>query len=67
MQNKTEGIAADCIIEQYHTMKDVKGFVVYANVKEHEFRPFWDTIAITRVYLKPWYKEQMENDFHYTY
>lgn len=56
---------ADCIIEQFHTMKDVKGFNI--EHKPETFKPFWDTVAITRVYLRPEFKEQMQNEFPYTY
>lgn len=54
----------DCIIEQRNS--DMKGIPEW-NIHHDEFRPYFDTVAITKVYLRPEYKKQLEEEFQYFY
>lgn len=54
----------DCIIEQWKNGKG-GGFQIINEPKG--FKAFWDTVAITKVYLKEDYKKQLETEFHYSY
>jgi hypothetical protein len=50
----------NCIIEQYATGPTCKGFNIDHNPET--FKPFWDTVAITKVYLRPEYLEQLHQE-----
>jgi hypothetical protein len=57
----------DCLIEQ--AAPNGNGFSVYAiHMGEVSgFKAFFNTVAITKVYLRDSYKEQLENEFPYSY
>lgn len=55
-----EKLQPDCIIEQSGSFKDFRLYY-------EDFKPLHDTVAITRVYLREWYKKELQNDFHYSY
>lgn len=62
MENKKQ---PDCIIEQYTAAPNVKFFLIERNT--NNYKASWDVVSITKVYLKPEYKKQLQNDFQYSY